>query len=71
MEPLPGPHMESFERLSAFYLYTRHGLEVACSVYPNQKDFILENRNKSLEQVRQEAYRNLDKDGDGRSAPSL
>lgn len=64
MEPLQEPahpHMETFERLSAFYLFTRHGLDIACSVYPKQKDFIIENMGKTLDEVRQEAYRRLDK----------
>jgi hypothetical protein len=50
-----------FERLSAFHLYTAYGLEMACSIYPHQRDFIMTHSSKSLDEVRKECYRNLGK----------
>lgn len=49
------------DQLCAFNLYTRHGLETACSVYPEQRDFILAHSGKTLEEVRRECYKELEK----------
>lgn len=50
-----------FERLSAFHLYKVYGLEMACSIYPHHEEFILMHSSKSLEEVRRESYKDLDK----------
>lgn len=52
---------ELFEQLSAFNLYKSHGLETACSVYPQQREFILAHRDQTLEEVRRERYRELER----------
>lgn len=52
---------EVFDRLSAFNLYKSHGLETACSVYPEQRDFILAHSGETLEEVRQACYKELEK----------
>lgn len=50
-----------FERLSAFHLYKTYGLEMACSIYPHHEEFILVHSSKTLEEVRRESYKDLDK----------
>lgn len=64
MESLPeyNPiNLEVFERLSAFNLYKTHGFDLACSIYPEQRGFILANMYRSLEEVRKECYKHLDR----------
>jgi hypothetical protein len=64
MEPLfyhNAFNSELFDRLCAFNLYKSHGLEMACSVYPEQRDFILAHRDQTLEEVRREQYKGLEK----------
>lgn len=50
-----------FERLSAFHLYKVYGLEMACSIYPHHEAFIRMHSSKTLEEVRRESYKDLDK----------
>ena len=52
---------ELIEQLCAFHLYTLHGLEMACSVYPRQRAFILDHQGKTLEEVRRQCYKELEK----------
>ena len=54
-------HLLIFERLSAFHLYTTYGMEMACTIYPDQRDFIMAHCSKTLEEVRKECYKDLDK----------
>lgn len=54
-------NQECFNRLCGFHLYTRYGLETACSVYPEQRAFILAHRELTLEQVRRQCYKDLEK----------
>lgn len=61
-------NLELFERLCAFNLYKSHGLETACSIYPAQRPFILAHLEQSLDEVRKECYKALEKNtGDARS----
>ncbi|HEY1112494.1 MAG TPA: hypothetical protein VGE66_03000 [Chitinophagaceae bacterium] len=57
-------NLELFDRLCAFHLYKRHGIDTACSVYPEHREFILAHIHQTLEEVRRECYKSLERNPD-------
>jgi hypothetical protein len=54
-------NLERFDQLCAFNLYKSHGFDTACSVYPEHREFILAHMEQSLEEVRRESYKAMEK----------